>query len=477
MNNISFARIPLATACPGSSVIMGSFRKKTPRAICLDILNQVEEVDRHPDRLLTNYFKRYRHLTPLDRAFLTELTYGVLRWKGKLDWIIRHFSKIPFEKIELEILNILRLGLYQIQFLSKTPPSAAVNESVELAKRIRRGGGASFVNAILRSSLRQKAGISYPDIGEDPTLHIAVVHSHPLWLIRRWIEEMGIKETLRICNVNNQISPLTLRTNTLKINREDLIEKLKVKGLMPFPTQFSEEGIVLNSPPPISELPFLKEGIYIIQDEASQLVTTILDPKPGERILDVCAAPGGKTTHIAQRMRNEGEIYALDLTKERLAMIKEGCYRLGIKIVKTMKGDGAQSLPFPQGLKFDRILADVPCSGFGTLRRNPDLKWKRGEEDLRRLSELQSSILKNISYYVRDGGVLVYSTCTVFHEENEDVVEKFLNEHPNFRLDRIDKVLLKKCHSFIKNGYFKTFPPRDEMDGFFVARLIKNMGR
>jgi 16S rRNA (cytosine967-C5)-methyltransferase len=299
--------------------------------------------------------------------------------------MIRQFSKVPFEKIELEILNILRLGFYQILFLSRTPSSAAVNESVELAKRIRGRGGAGFVNAMLRCILRQKEEIPYPDISVDPELHISVTESHPLWLVRRWMEEMGLDETLKICTANNQISALTLRTNTLKMNRKDLIKKLEEKGLKPFPSSFSEEGILVRDPPPTSELPFLKEGLYIIQDEASQLVTTILDPKPGERILDACAAPGGKTTHIAQRMENEGEIYAIDLSREKLDMIKETCRRLGIKMVKSMKGDAANSLPIPKGLQFDRILADVPCSGFGTLRRNPDLKWRKGEEDIKRV--------------------------------------------------------------------------------------------
>ena len=441
----------------------------------------MREADRHPDQLLTDSFKRYRHLTPLDRAFLTELTYGVLRWRGRLDWLISHFSKIPFEKIDSEIVSILRLGFYQILFLSRTPVSAAVNESVELAKGIRGKGGAGFVNAILRSFLRLKDEIPCPDIKENPALHISVVQSHPLWLVRRWLEERGEEETLKICAINNQISPLTLRTNTLKIDRGNLIEKLRDKRLSPYPTPFSEEGILVTNPPPISELPFLKEGLYIIQDEASQLVISILDPKPGERILDACAAPGGKTTHIAQRMGNEGEVYALDLTMEKLGLIKEICQRLGIKIVKTIKGDATNSLPIPEGLEFDRVLADVPCSGFGTIRRNPDLKWRRGEEDIRRLSDLQSSILRKLSFYVKKGGILVYSTCTVFHEENEDVVEKFLDEHPEFRLDPVDKVASafiadgksEKYHSFVQKGYFKTFPPRNQMDGFFVARLVK----
>jgi 16S rRNA (cytosine967-C5)-methyltransferase len=448
-------------------------RKKKPRAICLDILNRIEEADLHPDRLLTDSFKRYRYLTSLDRAFLTELTYGVIRWRGKLDWVIRHFSKIPFEKIELETLNILRLGLYQVLFLSRTPCSAAVNESVELAKRIRGKGGAGFVNAVLRSAIRQKDEIRHPDIVEDPVLHISVAQSHPPWLVQRWVREMGVEETLKICTFNNQISSLTLRTNTVKINQKELIEKLRGVELKPFPTIFSEEGIVLQDPPPTSELPFIKEGLYIIQDEASQLVTSILDPKPGERILDACAAPGGKTTHMAQKMENRGEIYALDLSKGKLDLIEEMCQRLGIKIVRTIKANAAQPLPIPKGMMFDRILADVPCSGFGTLRRNPDLKWRRGEKDIKRLSWLQFSILSNLSVYVKEGGVLIYSTCTVFHEENEDVVEKFLEEHPEFKLDRMDKVLPEKCHPFIQSRYFKTFPPEDEMDGFFVARLIK----
>jgi 16S rRNA (cytosine967-C5)-methyltransferase len=456
-------------------------RKKKPRAICLDILNRVEEADLHPDRLLTDSFKRYRTLSSLDRSFLTELTYGVIRWRGKLDWVIQHFSKIPFGKIELETLNILRLGLYQVLFLSRTPSSAAVNESVELAKRIRGKGGAGFVNAVLRSAIRQKDEIRYPDIAENPALHISVVQSHPLWLVQRWVKEMGVEEAVKICTFNNQISPLTLRTNTLKINRKDLIEKLRQKEFNPIPTTYSEEGIVLNDPPPTSELLFIKEGFYIIQDEASQLVTSILDPKSGERILDACAAPGGKTTHIAQKMENQGEIYALDLSKRKLDLVEEMSQRLGIKIVRTIKGDGGQPLSVPPGMKFDRVLADVPCSGFGTLRRNPDLKWRRVEKEVKRLSELQSSILKNLSIYVKRGGILIYSTCTVFHEENEDVVEKFLEGHREFQLDRMDNIASafiadgksEGFHSLIQNRFFKTFPPKNNMDGFFVARFIK----
>ncbi|MBS3918072.1 MAG: 16S rRNA (cytosine(967)-C(5))-methyltransferase RsmB [Deltaproteobacteria bacterium] len=456
-------------------------RRKSPRAICLQILNQLEKAGGHTDRLLSDSFKRYRHLTPLDRAFLTELTYGVLRWREKLDWSIRHLLNIPFEKIEMETLNILRLGLYQIEFLTRTPASAAVNESVELAKRHRGSGGGGFVNAILRSFLRKKEEIPYPEIDQDPALHLSVIHSHPLWLVQRWIKEMGIEETLDACVFNNRISPLTLRTNTLKMGREELIEKLGKKGLKGIPASFSSEGIRLEDPPPTSELPFLNDGFFIIQDEASQLVTSVLDPKAGEKILDGCASPGGKTTHMAQKMENKGEIYALDLTRDKLVFIEEMCRRLGIEIVKTWKGDATQFLPGLEGITFDRVLADVPCSGFGTLRKNPDLKWRKGEGDIKRLSDLQLEILTHLSGHVKKGGVLVYSTCTVFREENEDVVEKFLEGHPEFQLDRMDHVASaftadgksEGIHSFIQSGYIKTFPPKDGMDGFFVARLIK----
>src|SRR4030043_734994 len=264
------------------------------------------------------------------------------------------------------MLNPLRLGLYQIFFLTKTPASAAVKESVELAKKPRGKGGGGFVNAILRSALREKETIPHPDKRQDPALHIAVIQSHPLWLVQRWIEELGVEETLKICVGNNRIPALTLRTNTLKIRREGLIEKLREKGLISAPSPFSDDGILLKDGPPTSELPFLKEGLFVIQDEASQLITLILDPKPGEKILDACAAPGGKTTYVAQRMENLGEIYALDLTKRKLDQIEEMCRRLGIKIVRTKIGDAVKILREPGEIKFDRVLADVPCSGFGT---------------------------------------------------------------------------------------------------------------
>lgn len=445
---------------------------KTPRAISLELLDRIEKTDRRLDLLLSEAFKRYRHLTPRDRAFLTELAYGVLRWRGRLDWVIHRYSDLSFEKIEPRVLHILRLGLYQILFLTRTPVSAAVNESVEEAKKIRGKGGASFVNAILRRVAREKDSIVYPSTEGDPVTHGAVVESYPEWAVRRWIAQWGVEKTLLFCREMNQIAPLTLRTNTLRISREALIQRLREKGLSPVSTPFSEEGILLEDAPPVSELPFLSEGLYVIQDEASQLVCQVLDPKPGEIILDACAAPGGKTTHMAQRMRNEGGIYALDVTKEKLKRVREVTERLGITIVKTLWGDGAKPLPIKTDLVFDRVLADVPCSGYGTLRKNPDLKWRRQKEDIERLATLQLSILQNISRYVKADGILVYSTCTVFREENEEVVETFLRQKPEFQLEPVSLVQ-GRLKELSPGNYLKTFPESRGMDGFFVARLKK----
>ncbi|MCX8118103.1 MAG: 16S rRNA (cytosine(967)-C(5))-methyltransferase RsmB [Desulfobacterota bacterium] len=447
--------------------------RKSPRAICLEILSQVNRKDRSLDVLLDRAFKKYRHLTPLDRAFLTELAYGILRWRERLDWPVRHLSKVPFEKIEPETLNLLRLGLYQIDFLTRTPVSAAVNESVGLGRRYHGGRTAGFVNAILRNYLRKRQEIRYPLLEEDPALHLSVVHSHPRWLVERWIRELGLETALALCRFNNRIAPLTLRVNTLRVKREELIERLRAKGLKAIPNEYSSEGISIEDPPPVSELPFLREGLFVLQDEASQLVTSVLDPRPGEAILDGCASPGGKTTHLAQRMGNRGVIYAVDLSQKKLAPIEENCRRLGVAIVKTLKGDVTRPHPQLETMTFDRVLADVPCTGFGTLRRNPDLKWKKTERDVHRLSQLQFSILSSLSRYVKPGGILVYSTCTVFREENEGVVERFLQAHPEFRLESVMPYLPEKCHPFVQGGVLKTFPPRNGMDGFFVARLAR----
>jgi 16S rRNA (cytosine967-C5)-methyltransferase len=291
--------------------------------------------------------------------------------------------------------------------------------------------------------------------------------------VKRWLGELGLDRTIELCEENNRIPSLVLRTNTLKISREDLIERLRERGLHPEATACSDAGIRLEEPPPVSELPLLREGWFVIQDEASQLVTGLLAPLPGERILDGCSAPGGKTTHAAERMGDRGEIVAVDVSREKLARVEEACARLGITSVRTVKADASLPLPPPVQGVFDRILADVPCSGFGTLRKHPDLKWRRVPEDIGRLAGLQKAILGSLAARLKPGGVMVYSTCTVFREENEDVVEFFLAGHPDFRLDPAEPFLAGRCPGLTERGYMKTFPAGAGMSNFFAARLVK----
>lgn len=404
---------------------------------------------------------------------MTELVYGTLRWRGKIDWIISQFSKIPTKRITPPILNIIRLGVYQLLFLDKIPSFASVNESVTLAGQWGHRGQAAFVNANLRSINRARDRLEYPDLGRDPALHISVVYSHPLWMIKRWLKRFGSDVTIELCKSNNETPPLTIRTNTLKVSRQKLFHELMEEVEEISLCTRSLEGIDIKGVSDIRALPSFLRGWFQVQDEASQLISHILSPMPGQKILDACAAPGGKTTHLAQLMENSGDIYALDSNISRLKLLEESCKRLGITNVNVFKGDASYPLEFRE--KFHGILVDAPCSGLGTLRRNPDSKWKKKKEDIVFLSRLQLSILNNLADYVKESGVLVYSTCTLAPEENEEIIESFLQTNPAFRLADISELLPPPYVDMIDDrGFFHSFPHLHHMDGFFAARLIKH---
>ncbi|KAF0121116.1 MAG: 16S rRNA (cytosine967-C5)-methyltransferase [bacterium] len=445
---------------------------KSARQIALEILEKVETQGAYADISLNTALRKSDFLTPLDRAFITELVYGSLRWRGRIDWVISRFSKITAKKLDPWILNIMRLGVYQLLFLTKVPPFAAVNESVKLAEIYGGKGKTGFVNANLRAVEREWDKVEYPDIERDPGFHISVVYSHPLWMVKRWLKYYGIEATINFCQSNNETPPVTIRTNTLKVSRQELFNSLKKDVNEISLTQCSPEGIQIRGASDITALPPFDRGWFQVQDEASQLMAHIIAPKPGERVLDACSAPGGKTAHIAQLMENGGEIFALDINSSRLTLIEENCKRLGITNVKVFNQDAS----FPLGFsgKFNRILVDAPCSGMGVLRRNPDSKWKRSEEGIVPLKRLQLSILNNLADYLKEDGVMVYSTCTVTPEENEEVIDDFLAGNPEFVLDSISDVLPAGCSSLVDNrGFFKSYPHLHNMDGFFAARLIK----
>jgi len=448
---------------------MGYKARKNPRRVALDILKRVEGGDAYADILLDKELKKVD--SALDRAFVTELVYGCLRWKGRIDWIIEWFSRIKTKRMEYPILNALRLGVYQLLFMERVPPSAAVDESVELVKALgeKKGG---FVNAILRRVDKERTAIPFPELDKDPILHISIVWSHPAWMVKRWVERYGIDETIRLCQANNHVPPQVLRVNTLKVTRRRLLDRLKEEGVEVTPTNLSPDGIeVISTPLPISQL-LIPVAWYYVQDEASHLIAYLLDPKPGEVILDACSAPGGKATHLAQLMGNDGIIFAMDTHPARVNLIRENALRLGTTIIRPVVGDAEAPLNFAQADGFDAILVDAPCSGLGALRRNPDAKWRRREGDIIELSLLQKRMLDNLAHYVKMGGRLIYSTCTLEPEENEGVIEDFLERHRDFVLEDAGKILPRACQRLVdRRGFFRTNPSRDGMDGFFAGRV------
>jgi 16S rRNA (cytosine967-C5)-methyltransferase len=410
-------------------------------------------------------------LTELDKAFVREVVYGVMRWKGRLDWVIAAYSHINPRRMERVVISILRMGAYQLLFMDRVPARAAVDESVRLAKGAGRNDIVPLVNGILRGIAEGRREVTYPDLRTEPLAHIAAYYSHPRWLVRRWLDQWGVDDTVALCAANNCLPPLTVRVNTHKGSRDAVIKRLHEEKIEAAPTTFSPVGIIIEKPPPLTSWVLFQTGWLQVQDEAAQLISFILAPRPGEWVLDVCAAPGGKTTHAAQMMEDQGEIVAVDRSPERLALLRENCRRLGISIVKVLPLDATSSLPFSPG-SFDRVLVDAPCTGLGTLRRNPDGKWRVTETDILRLQKLQGEILARAAPMVKPGGVLVYSTCTMNFEENEGVIGPFLSRQEEFYLEEVASSLPPGCEGLADaKGYFCTFPHRHGIDGFFAARI------
>lgn len=451
------------------------------RRVAWTILQQVESSSDFADFTLDRTFSKAPELRPLDRAFISEMVLGTLRWQGRLDAIIQKASKSREKKLDSRLLRLLRLGAYQILFMNRVPDSAAVNESVRLAKAAFKDGKiAGFVNALLRFIARHKGQEDFPSFQDHPVDHIAQVFSHPRWLVERWVTEFGPEMAKKLCAANNRRPPFTVRTNTLRISREDLREQFSASGISSIPTQFSPEGLILAKSPLLVEAGLFQEGMFFIQDEASQIIPHLLAPQPGQRVLDACAAPGGKTTHLAQLMQDRGEILALDLRVSKIRLIQENCTRLGISIVRAKQGDASRPLSSPPDYLFDRILVDAPCTGLGILHRNPEAKWRREPEDILRLQQLQGKLLDNVSSRLKPGGILVYSTCTMTREENESVVVSLLKRHRAFELEDLRPHVPSSYHSLIDaRGYFRTYPEmitgneEYRMDGFFAARMRK----
>ncbi len=407
-----------------------------------------------------------------DRSFHREIVYGVLRYRDTIDWILKHFLKNPARLGDFT-RNNLRVAIYQIFFM-RVPDWAVVNESVEIEKgksaNTFAARKASLVNAVLRNALRQKEIFSPPLKLDDPVEAMAINTSHPKWLIQRWIERFGMDDALLFVLANNKVQPFSIRTNTLRTGRDGLLDVMRENSIAGEPTLFSPDGITLKEMLSYADLNCI-HGLFAVQDEASQLITYLLDPKPGERILDACAAPGGKTSHIAQCMHDRGKIIAVEKDPKRICKLEENLGLLGIRSVAIINAD-VTDLKFTDMGTFDKILVDAPCSSLGVIRKNPDIKYKNTYTDLLNNSIKQLALLKAASRFLAEKGKLVYSVCSTEPEEGELVVREFLKTETDFCI--IEEVQNDFLLPFMDKGMFRTYPYKYNMDGFFGVALCKN---
>ncbi len=440
------------------------------RRAALEALTLITEKGFFANEAMARVTEEVAPLEVRDRALFSELVRGTLRWRGRIDYFLAALAHRSFRKNPEKIQNLLRLGAYQILFLDRVPPWAAVDTATELAKSCGHAGQVRFVNGVLRNLIRRKEKISLPDPRE-PVPHLAVKHAFPEWLVRRWVARFGPVRAEDLLAACNEPPTTTLRINPLKPDVIGYLEGLSghVEKFIPHP--LCPEGVIVEFPGSVERLPGFREGRFYVQDGGAMLVSRMVGVQPGERVLDACAAPGGKSSHLAELMGNEGEIVALEVDPRRLERIVENMARLGITIVHPVAGDGA-SIDFPT--PFDRVLIDAPCSGLGTIRRHPEAKWQKKEEDLIRHRERQLALLRHLSRFVRVGGSLVYSTCSTEPEENEEVIEQFLQEEGGFVIDLAPSHLSRNVLEMIdEGGFFHAWPDRHQTDGFFAVRLVR----
>lgn len=442
---------------------------KSIRHLAADILNRVEKSKAFAETLLDEQLEASKLSGSADGRLLTHLVYGVLRHRGHLDWILSKLHRGNWNREEEIIKNILRVGLFQLKFSDRLPAFAVVDEAVKIAKKLHTSRG-NLVNALLRTYLREEKNISFPSTEKKPSEYIAAFHSHPLWLVKNMVKRFGAQSAEAICAANNDLPTLTIRVNTLKISRDALQEKLAQAGFSSMPATYSPDGLVLTSAvAPLQKTNLFLEGYLRLQDEASQLVSYLAGQQIGLSFLDACAGSGGKTTHLAAITKNTGHILAVDCDRQKIEQLKIEAARLGATNIQTLCADLQESLPEKLKLSFDAVWVDAPCSGLGTLRRHPEIKWRISSPALENIIRKQKTILQNASLAVCAGGLLIYSTCSILPEENEEVVESFMSSNPNFSLCPPSPALSVQLTG--SGSFFRTFPHRHGIDGFFGAVL------
>lgn len=434
------------------------------REIALKTLYKIDKDEAYSNIALDENIKKNRNkLDDRDIAFISEIVYGVTSWKLTIDEIIKKHSKIRLKKISLWILNILRMGIYQIVFLDKVPKSAGVNESVNLAKRYGHKGSSNFVNAILRKVEKS----DYEELFEikNPIERISKTTSMPVWIIEELLKDVDIAKVEKICKASNIKPKVEIRVNKLKITKQEMKKILEERKIIYKEGKF-EDFLVLEKVKNIEQLDLFKQGYFTIQDEGAGLIAKIVNPKPNEVILDACSSPGGKTTYIAELMENKGEIIAWDLHPHRVKLVEETAKRLGINIIRA-KCQDATIYKEEYKEKFDKILLDVPCLGIGVLKRKPDIKWKRKPEDIKEIIQIQKNILEICSKYLKPKGKLIYSTCSIFSEENDKIIDKFLEQNQDYINDKIE--VNNTSEKLEKIQLYQN----EETDGFFICKLQK----
>jgi 16S rRNA (cytosine967-C5)-methyltransferase len=404
-----------------------------------------------------------------DRGLATELVTGTLRWQNELDFLISRFAERPLEKMDADVLHILRLGAYQILHLDRVPAAAAVNDAVALTRRVKKSSAAGLVNAVLRKLSRtEREALPLPGRDAAPLDFLEIALSHPRWLASRWLERFGLEGAEIWERFNNTPAPLTLRVNPLKTNAARLTEDLAAHGVGLTPARYAPDGLIVTAGNPL-RTPLAHTGQFFVQDEASQLVALLAMPRPGDLILDACASPGGKTTAIAAAAP-DASIVAADVRDARMQLLRETVASSGAANVRLIQSNLEYPLPFRE--TFDAVFVDAPCSGLGTLRRDPDIRWRRREDDLRRFRASQITMLQNAAAVVKPGGRVIYSTCSSEPEENDDVVEEFLATAAN-RFERLDRREMVPALGPVLDdaGFFRTSPIAHGLEAFFGAVL------
>ncbi|PWK12799.1 16S rRNA (cytosine(967)-C(5))-methyltransferase RsmB [Tumebacillus permanentifrigoris] len=442
------------------------------RDLALDVLLQVETRGAYSNLALTNAL-RHARLDPRDVGLATELVYGTIGRINTLDYFLTPLLKTPLDKLEDWVRNLLRLSVYQLLYLDRVPPFAVINEAVEISKR-RSRQASGFVNGVLRNFLRKKADIKMPSLEKHWIRRISIEHSHPEWMVKLWEQAYGRDIAEAICIANNARPKITLRVNSHRISRDELLQQLQDSGVEAHASEVSPYGILLDQGLDVTKLPAFREGLCTVQDESSMLVAQALAPEKGMRVLDCCAAPGGKTTHLAELMQDEGEVVAVDIHEHKIELIQNIADRLDLRSITMQAGD-IRDVVGEAGL-FDRILLDAPCSGLGVIRRKPDLKWVKVPGDIQEIADIQRDLLQITAQALKPDGVLVYSTCTVAPQENEAMIRAFLAEHPEFSGDPLQGHLPDRVLEGAEPDAFfvQIFPQQYESDGFFIARLRRN---